>query len=655
MPRNITITFSDGTTHVYNNAPDDVTPEQVSDRAQKEFGKSVSALDGGRKSEARSFGQMFKDEAMTSLPGGFARGVKDVIDTGAAFASRLAGPEEAAQVQAENDAGKADFKAAQERAGAGGSNVARVGGNIAATIPLTNALGGVVSTVAPRLGSSIASGGFSLGGASANTMMGKAGELALRSAGGGIGGLISGGAANPEQAGFGAAVGAALPPAMKVIGAGTKAVGSLINPFLSTGQSKIVGDTLRGFASNPEQALQNLGKAAPVVEGSAPTTVMAAGDEGLAGLSRTLQSSSPQYAAELSTRSAAQNAARTKAIEALSGNTGKIAVAEQARDQITAPMREAVLDAAGKLPAAPVLQSIDKLLSKPDNAGKISQAALSEVRSRIAQFAPDGNIDARALYAIRKDINDTLSGKLQGEAGNMRLASSQLIKVKELIDDAIDRASRVVQQSSGTALADGGGVFASQFGGAARPSWRQYLQEYASQSKPIDQMKAMEDVLNAARTGTVDQSGNAVLSAAKLNNLLKNRAKELSQTLSAEQLDTLRKVAADLNASQLANNAGRAVGSNTVQNLASNNLMMSLLGPKIGQSAGAQSALGRVLQLPYGASNKIIQEKLGEALLDPAKAEQLMKTPEMNKLAQLLINEAGPLGYKAAPVIGLDR
>lgn len=48
MPRNITVTFADGSTHVYRGAPDNVTPEQVSQRAAKEFGKPVKSLDGGR-------------------------------------------------------------------------------------------------------------------------------------------------------------------------------------------------------------------------------------------------------------------------------------------------------------------------------------------------------------------------------------------------------------------------------------------------------------------------------------------------------------------------------------------------------------------------------------------------------------------------------
>lgn len=49
MARNITITLDDGSTHTYQNAPDTVTPEQVQARAEKEFGKGVTNIDGGNK------------------------------------------------------------------------------------------------------------------------------------------------------------------------------------------------------------------------------------------------------------------------------------------------------------------------------------------------------------------------------------------------------------------------------------------------------------------------------------------------------------------------------------------------------------------------------------------------------------------------------
>lgn len=48
MPRNITVTFDDGSTHVYQQAPDNITPDQVSARAKQDFGKDVVSLDGGR-------------------------------------------------------------------------------------------------------------------------------------------------------------------------------------------------------------------------------------------------------------------------------------------------------------------------------------------------------------------------------------------------------------------------------------------------------------------------------------------------------------------------------------------------------------------------------------------------------------------------------
>lgn len=48
MARDITVTFADGSSHVYRGAPDDITPEQVSQRAAREFRKPVKSLDGGR-------------------------------------------------------------------------------------------------------------------------------------------------------------------------------------------------------------------------------------------------------------------------------------------------------------------------------------------------------------------------------------------------------------------------------------------------------------------------------------------------------------------------------------------------------------------------------------------------------------------------------
>jgi hypothetical protein len=50
MARDITVTFDDGSSHVYNNAPDDITFDKALARAQSEFkDRAITNIDGGRK------------------------------------------------------------------------------------------------------------------------------------------------------------------------------------------------------------------------------------------------------------------------------------------------------------------------------------------------------------------------------------------------------------------------------------------------------------------------------------------------------------------------------------------------------------------------------------------------------------------------------
>ena len=47
MPRNVTVMFDDGSSHLYEDVPDDVPPFSVADRAKQEFGKVVKGLEAG--------------------------------------------------------------------------------------------------------------------------------------------------------------------------------------------------------------------------------------------------------------------------------------------------------------------------------------------------------------------------------------------------------------------------------------------------------------------------------------------------------------------------------------------------------------------------------------------------------------------------------
>jgi hypothetical protein len=142
MPRNITVTFDDGSTHVYQNAPDDITPEAVSARAQQEFGRSVTALDGGRGQQQEPPAQAPMEQPqpgkkyslennalgaisepvttmVTGLAGtafgglaGLAQGAKNLVSPGMPAADRVAQVQEAMTYQPRTAAGKATTAAA---------------------------------------------------------------------------------------------------------------------------------------------------------------------------------------------------------------------------------------------------------------------------------------------------------------------------------------------------------------------------------------------------------------------------------------------------------------------------------------------------------------------------------------------------------------
>jgi hypothetical protein len=510
--------------------------------------------------------------------------------------------------------------------GANPNSIAYKAGKLGGEIAGTAGVGGLMSGAArlsgatPEVIAALRSGGMS-GGA----------NLATRAGAGAAVGATSTALIDPnlKDIGWGTALGGALPAIGGLAGYAGNAAGSLVRPFFKKGQERIVGNVLRDFAENPNAARANLANSSEIVSGSMPTAATAAGDNGIASLSRAMQNADQRYASELATRQTAQNQARTAAMESIAGNTGKLDIAKAERDAATDAMRERVLSDAGVLPVDNIVSSIDKLIANPSNAGKLSQQALNEYRNSILGASKDGAIDARALYEIRKDIGTTLEGKLQGESGNLRYAAGQLKNVKGIIDDAIDSASKRIPENA---------LPSNQM--MPKTSWADYLQTYTNKSIPINQMEKLDSVLKAAQTGTVDSQGGFILSGAKLNNILKNEGDALRKSLSTEQLDILRRVSADLNAGQIANNAGRAVGSNTLQNMAQNQALTGALGQRLGGSTFATSALGNVLKLPYISANKQMQEKLGNALLDPKEAARLMADPKTNALVQMMLGTA---------------
>lgn len=72
MPRDVKVTFADGTQTVYQNVPDDVTPQQVQQRVNSQYGgKTIANIDGGRPppGAAKSFGKAAVEGVLPTVGG----------------------------------------------------------------------------------------------------------------------------------------------------------------------------------------------------------------------------------------------------------------------------------------------------------------------------------------------------------------------------------------------------------------------------------------------------------------------------------------------------------------------------------------------------------------------------------------------------------
>jgi hypothetical protein len=286
MARNITVTFADGTSHTYQNAPDDVTPDAVEARASKEFGKQVTALDGGRNSapkgpnapnvidrdtylqqvQARKeAGPGFFEKGGTAqnVAGGLVRGAGSIGSTLLRFSPIDKVPEAIDEVKkAYNTFNGVSNKSLSDLVTGGKKEpsrdevrreamtnglrlmgvdtdstvfaVGKIGGEIAGTAGAGGALAQTLGRVpvlannaAPLL-NAIRTSGMTTGATGGNALA----NLATRAGGGAISGGLQAGMVNPEDAATGAAIGGAFPVVAKAVGATSGAIWNKISNAL---------------------------------------------------------------------------------------------------------------------------------------------------------------------------------------------------------------------------------------------------------------------------------------------------------------------------------------------------------------------------------------------------------------------------------------
>lgn len=499
-------------------------------------------------------------------------------------------------------------------AGAGGV----IGQGVARGAPLLTRAGMSAPAVANTV-SALSTGGFRAGTATGKTALG------LRAGAGGVTGGVSAAMVDPRNGATGAGVGAILPSALqgagKLAGYAGRSIGSVVRPFTNKGQDAIRDSILRKFAEDGPTAIN----AAEIVPGSLPTLAEATGNAGLATLQRAVRDVAPN---SFVARETANASARNAAFDDLAGDAGKLDFFRANRSQTGNELYEAALRADTRANFTPYVKGqITQLLKRPsiNDARKTAQQWAIE-RGERPSF--DGNM--RSLHDMKMALDDEISVATRaGKGGQVKALEATQTKLL----DVMEKLS---------------------------PAYKEARVTYATMSKPVNAMESLQ------RLKLTDAQGNITLSKVKnaieslersRNSVGVNPAKSIEET----QMKALKAIQADL-LRQSNTGLGRSAGSNTFQNIATDNIISTILPGRLGDAVKGKAGglAGQAGRLLYSGPNEAIRGKLADAALDPALARNAFSTqpPQISEAARLLneiLNRSGPGVYRAAPLLSFDQ
>ena len=306
-----------------------------------------------------------------------------------------------------------------------------------------------------------------------------------------------------------------------------------------------------------------------LVPGSSGTLAGVTGNAGLASLERLVRNI-PEAANRFAGADTANKEAERTFTANLVGTPEDVARGEAQRDAATSAARQAAF--ANKTPTDPseAVAEIDKVLQGP--AGKRPNIALPlrQIRGLFYDVDPETGAqvletDPEMLYGVRQAITDALSPMSRGTERYAAAASSQLQSVLGKLDTAIE---------------------------VGAPGFKDYLTQFHDLSQPIDAMKFLQS------RNLTDANGYPLLRP--VDTLLKDIQKQRilqpgirpADALSDDQISQLENLRDDLRRG--ANlGKGKAIGSNTAQNLVGNQTLNMLTRP-------AAQEVGKAVATTFG-------------------------------------------------------
>lgn len=446
--------------------------------------------------------------------------------------------------------------------------------------------------------------------------------------GGGIG-LTAPSASTEEtlkNTGFGAALGPASVLVGRGLGAAARGGKSLLEPFTKKGQDAIAARTLQQFADDPAQAAARLRGATELVPGSRPTMAQAADDAGLAQLERVI-GNNPETGGILAAHKAAQRTARLNAVQDIAGtddfyNGIKDGIRQFAKEDYAKAIAE------GFDPAA-LTKHGDRLASV---LGRPSIKSAQSTAKRLAEESGEQLTDAgsvKGLDYLVKALDNKISIASNPGSSIGKADLRALVGTKEELLNILDDVA---------------------------PAYKAARSNFAAMSKQKNSMDVARDLLGRmesplgrygadtremknAYARALEQSTESVKKQIGMN-------VPMSKVMNQKDIRTLDSVARDMGRAAKADDLGRAVGSNTAQNLAAQNLLRRTLGPTGLPQSWAESNVLQAFLSPYtgvaklAGSERAVLDRILKAALDPADAGGLLMRLQQPEPIGLLGTEA---------------
>jgi hypothetical protein len=389
---------------------------------------------------------------------------------------------------------------------------------------------------------------------------------------------------------YGALAGAVVPSSPGTLGMGGRGAKAALAPFSEGGREQLVGDALTRMATQPKTALTNIAESVRQPQVSELTTAQAARDPGLLATERGL-ANLPGSGGRFAIRYAEQNLARRALLEGLSGTPAELEAAKIARKANEGAAYAPVLDT-GPLKVTEDLIAISKRPAFDQAAKKAIEIAGNE-----GLELGDPASTAQGLHYLKMGIDELLSEAKPG-TNTFRGLTTMKKDFLQVLEGTAEKPPLI-------------------------PGYKEAREGFAAASKPIKQMEKLQEAGQRSLNSGLDVQGNRILSQAKWTNAVTDKMPELKKTLTAEQIEVLKRISRDLDAGKLSETGGKVAGSNTFQNLSVANVLGAMLGKEAAESPFAQSMM-RPLGFIYKLPERQVEEMMIDAMLDKSIAIRLM-------------------------------